>query len=82
LNDPAVDLVELLVERAHETDAPYPLLPLLLIGSLGIRPRIPSRWKLASGRTVEDPPVGDVLAKVVETMLRSCGDEEEITSLE
>jgi len=42
----------------------------------------PSTWKLASGRTVEHPPVGDVLAQVFETMVRSCGHEEEITSLE
>jgi hypothetical protein len=39
-------------------------------------------WEFASGKTVEDPPIGDILAEVFEMMLRSCGDEEEITSLE
>lgn len=47
------------------------------MGSLGNRLKIPSSRKLASGRTVEDPPVGEVLAKVIEMMLRSSGDEKE-----
>jgi hypothetical protein len=78
-------LLPLPVDRLRYATVPamYPGNPYDTLGAVRAEElRIPSWWKLASARTVEYPPVGNVLAKVVETMLRSCGDEEEITSLE
>ncbi len=46
------------------------------------RAHTPLWWELASGRTVEHHPDGEVLAKVLETMLGSRGDEEAIAGLE